>query len=158
MSETKVKLKREEFNVQYRFREAREEGLVVCASCASMTGVPQGEGVAYCNNLLRAKKVKITQPYWKEHSAASKMVCDSYSNKPLPSDITIPILQEGQAILLSTQFRNSYHADPKCPYVLEELRIIRTGDKTTNYGRKGEIVITDILTHIIESLPLGEIQ
>jgi hypothetical protein len=32
------KLKKGEFDTKYRFREARREGLVTCANCASISG------------------------------------------------------------------------------------------------------------------------
>jgi hypothetical protein len=141
------KLKRDDFNEKFRFREARQEGLVNCVSCAYMTGVPKGKGKSFCNNDQRVKKIQITKNWYfgdGPESIAHVRVCDAYKNKPLPKGLTPPTLSEGQGMLLGTQWRDPYHADPSCPYVIEEVRIIASGGKAGRCQRPGEISFIDI--------------
>jgi len=144
-----LKLKKADFDEKHRFREAREEGLVNCVSCATMTdGTNTQEGPAYCEHEERLKRIKLGE-YWsgfwgepgESHNIASKMVCDGYQSKPLPEGVVVPELPRKHAILLETQWRDPYHGDPNCPYVIEELRIRHEDGKVR--GRTGGVDIVD---------------
>ena len=143
------KLKKDEFNAKFRFREARREGLVTCASCVHMRGGIKKDEVAICQTPGRLKGVKIAEyspPYWgiggESRNIAPLMVCDAYKNSPLPDNVSLPILPEKHAMLLGTQWRDPYHLDAKCPYVVEEARIIASKEEIR--GKPGEFTFVDI--------------
>lgn len=147
-----VKLKKADFDKQFRFREPREEGLVKCITCSNVSGGVKRDEVAFCNHPERCRRVQIVRPWgssWgtgkfrKFTNLASMRVCDAYNSKPLPEGVTIPTLTEEQGIELGTQWFEPYHADVNCPYVLEELRFIASGGKTER-GREGEIRLADL--------------
>lgn len=145
------KLKKDEFNATFRFREARKEGLVTCASCVHMAGGINRDEVAYCQHPERSRKIKIAE-YWggggwggkgTSNNISSARVCDAYTNEPLPDGVVVPTIPEKSAALLGTQWRDPYHGDSHCPYVIEEQRIIHNGGRT-KMGRTGEIFMADI--------------
>ncbi|MEK6906061.1 MAG: hypothetical protein AABW81_00380, partial [Nanoarchaeota archaeon] len=123
------KLKKEEFDKKYRFRDSRE-GLVKCVTCNSMTGgANDKEGSAFCVNEKRLRKIKIAEyleGFWSNRGTSKNTsfmrVCDDYKNKPLPAGIEKIILPKEHVILLGSQSRDVDHADINCPYVIEELR------------------------------------
>lgn len=135
-------LRKSDFDAKYRFRKSRKEGLVNCVSCNSRAGGISDEEPAFCEHDERFRRVKIAE-YWKgffrgtSRNLASYRVCDAYTSKPLPEGVIIPALPEKHAILLGTQFAYPYHADPNCPYVIEELRV-KEGNK------RAEIQIMDL--------------
>ena len=144
------KLTKAIFDEKYRFREARGEGLVNCVTCNTMTGgANDKEGTAFCEHEERFKRIKIAEyfeGYFGEkgtsHNIASKCVCDSYNSKPLPEGVEKTILPEKHAILLGTQYRDPYHADVNCPYVIEELRM--EGEGGAVGLKKAEVGIIDL--------------
>ena len=147
--ELNKKLKRDEFDLKFRFREARKEGLVSCASCAHISGGAKRDEIALCQHSGRLKKIKIAeyQPgYWSERgeskNISSNHVCDAYTSRPLPEGVFVPGIPDNHAVLLGTQWRDPYHLDPKCPYLVEEARIISTGGKVRD--RKGEFTFVDV--------------
>lgn len=131
-----LELKKEDFNKTFRFREARrgehQKTLVNCVTCTSMSGgANDQEGVAYCNHPRRFRRIKIAEYLagsWfsrdNSHNISSERVCDAYTSKPLPEGVELPVLPEKHVILLGSQWRDIMHADPNCPYVTEELRLI----------------------------------
>ncbi|MEN9626342.1 MAG: hypothetical protein RL557_670 [archaeon] len=136
------KLKREEFNPQYQLREARKDS-INCAGCNFMSGVSHGEGEAFCNHPERVRKIKLVENWGffetKNHSIAYSRVCNAFQARDsLPADIVIPKLPDKHVIRLGSQSRDIYHADPNCPYVKEELRMI------TEENNRAEICVTDI--------------
>jgi hypothetical protein len=149
------KLKKEDFDKTFRFREARRnnprEGLVNrvnCTTCTNMSGGSNSNEEANCCHPERFRKVRIAE-YWqnwdgkrKNNNFVNVRVCDGYSSKPLPEGVTLPILSECQAILLGSQYADPYHADPTCPYVVEEARMIATTD--TGITKRAEIRLIDI--------------
>lgn len=140
-----LKLKKADFNKQYRFRESRTS-LVSCVTCDNMAGGKNTEeGPAFCEQEERFRRIKIAEYWGKEfgsgasHNIALKRLCDAFTSKPLSERVGRPVLSEKQAILLGTQFRDPYHADPNCPYVIEELRMIE--EKSNN---KAEVSLIDL--------------
>ncbi|MEK6892591.1 MAG: hypothetical protein AABX07_00125 [Nanoarchaeota archaeon] len=158
MLETKVlsitenqekRLNKNEFNAKFRFREARKEGLVACVSCANMFGGVKPEETALCQHQERLRRIKIAQyheGFWGEkgesENISPRMVCDAYASKPLPEGVVVPSIPDYHAVLLGTQWKDPYHLDSKCPYLVEEARIIATGEKVR--GRQGEFTFVDI--------------
>jgi len=152
------KLKKAEFNSKFRFRECREisfrdsrSGLVNCVSCANMAGGANDGELALCEHEERLRRVRIAE-HWpgfggrKSLNIASRMVCDGYEHQPLPDAIKLPVLPEKHVIVLGTQWRDIYHADPNCPYVLAELLMISApeddasppgGEKKTVFNASG---------------------
>jgi len=159
-----AKLKKEDFNKQFRFREARTNnsrgGLVNrvnCVSCVNTTCEPRPmrrkdddpDGIDnFCNHQERLTRIKIAE-YWRgwsrgnSHNLANVRVCDAYTSQPLPDGISLPIIPEGHAILLGSQYADPFHADSTCPYVIEEARMIATNG--TGIIKGAEIRVVDIL-------------
>ncbi len=128
------KLKKDDFRLKYRFRESRG-GLVSCVTCDSKTGGnTTKEGPAFCEHEERFRKIKIAE-YWgscfsnPSRNVAAERVCDAYTSKALAEGLEIPVIQEKQAILLNSQWRSIWHADPNCPYVVLELRMMDDKEK-----------------------------
>ena len=143
------KLRKIDFDNQNHFRKSREDSGVNCSSCNYMGGVPKGKGEALCEHPKRARRVQLTETWGftarDKDSIAYKSLCDKFEARdPLPEGVEVPDLSEGQAIVLSSQFCDPYHGDPKCPYVIEELKLIQSGNRTTKYNRAGEIRIADM--------------
>ena len=143
------RLKRDEFNARYRFREARGEGLVNCASCVCMTGGVKRDELALCQNPERLRKIKIAVHHegffeikGESENVSLQRVCDAYKNKPLPEGAVLPSIPDKHAVVLGTQWRDPYHADPTCPYIVEEVRAMKSGQKVK--GRPAEIVFVDM--------------
>ena len=131
-----VKLKKDDFNTKYRFRESRKESLVCCTTCDSKTGGDNDENPAFCEHEERFRKIKIAE-YWPgffgpgtSNNIAPKRVCDAYASEALSEGVERPVLGEKQAMLLGSQGKDVFHADPSCPYVLEELKRIQDQDKS----------------------------
>jgi len=127
-----LKLMKKDFDEKYRFRESRDKS-VSCVTCDNMAGgTDDKERPAFCEHEERHRKIKIAE-YWEgwgsgtSHNIAPKRVCDVYTSKPLPERVEKIILPKKHAILLGTQYRDQYHADPNCPYVMEELRMQKEG-------------------------------
>jgi len=133
------KLNRKEFDAKHRFREARKDG-IHCADCTSVNG--NESAGAFCNDSERIRRVNLAGLFSDHGSswyAANHSMCDAYKPQPLvPEEGMLPVIHEGQAILLGSQFRDPYHADPNCPYVVEEIRKIASG------GQKAGVNIVDI--------------
>lgn len=134
------KLKKEDFDRKFRFREARinnpRDGLVNKVNCASCTNKNGGSNdherdTTYCCHPERFRRIKIAQ-YWSgisgghSHNIASEMVCDAFTSNPLPEGVVLPVIPENHAILLGSQYADPYHADANCSYVVEEARMIAT--------------------------------
>jgi len=142
-----IKLKRDEFNERYRFRESRigkfTGSLINCVSCSNMTGETNDkEGPSFCEHPERFRKIKIAE-YWRgffgpgeSHNLASQRVCDAYMSNQLPEGIEKVVIPEKHAILLGSQWEDIYHADPNCPYVIEELRMQKEGKKINHREAK----------------------
>lgn len=149
-----IRLKRNEFNEKFRFREARKEGLVNCVSCIHMSGGVKSNEVALCQNPNRTRAIKLAKYHegWGEHgyntNISSLRMCDAHTPKPLPDGMILPIIPDKHAVLLGTQRRDPYHADSKCPYVLEELRMMNTGGRTKQ-GRAGEVYLVDLSEKVL---------
>jgi len=149
------KLKKEEFNTRFRFRQSREhhpecgrQNYVNCVSCIHQTGGLKFDETAHCEHPQRFRRIKLGEYHGPGFSTlpsswniAKKTVCDGYESQPLPEDVELPVLNEGQAILLGTQYRDPYHADVNCPYVVEETR--RLGSESPCLKR-ADIYIADI--------------
>ncbi|GEM_PF-4303205 len=143
------KLRKIDFDSQNHFRRSREDSPVNCSSCNYMSGVPKGKGEAFCEHPERARKVQLTETWGftarDKNSITYKSLCDRFESRdPLPKGVEVPDLPEGHAILLSSQFADLYHGDSKCPYVIEELKLIQNGTRTAKYNRAGEIRIADM--------------
>ncbi len=140
------KLKRTDFDRTFRFRGSRGRGLVNCVACNSILGEADSDKED-CGNKGRVRRVKLTKYFSRGYMwgyGASKSLCDAFISRPLPDGIEKPVLHEGQAILLGSQFADVYHADPDCPYVIEELRGIHTGEGSDRLMGRPEIRITDM--------------
>ena len=164
-----LKLNRVDFDREHRFRKSRElrpreseEGLVACITCDNMTGGTSDDDFPYCEHPERARKVKITE-YWKcwfkgrkTHSIADRRVCDVYESRPLAEDVEIPVLSEGNGILLESQWRDILHASLECPYVIEELRMQNKGAKKQvgiGFRDISELVQDETIGHQICEMP-----
>ena len=149
------KLKKEDFDREFRFREARREfklkdGSVHCTTCAKVSdGIRKrrskfrggDEKENFCNHPERLIRIKLGE-YWSglfpgSHNIASRSVCDAYTSKPLPEGVTIPVIPAKHGILLNSQTNDILHADPNCPYVIEELRIENAGVDAGCYRKAG---------------------
>ncbi|MDD5193697.1 MAG: hypothetical protein PHF67_03860 [Candidatus Nanoarchaeia archaeon] len=116
-----AKLKQADFDRDFRFREARKGGLVACASCVNCSGTANTSGpmqksgdLAKCLHNGRVRPVQLAKSwgsYWgrgdhRNYTDLSKdHVCDAYQNRPLPEEVQVPVLAEGQGALLNTQWR-----------------------------------------------------
>jgi hypothetical protein len=104
------KLVKEEFDFRFRFREARFER-VSCETCAHS----YKRAARYCRNPQRKRGVKVGK--WLH------AVCDAFQPKPLNLKfVKKPKLAEKEAVVLESQQLEILHANPNCPYVIEELR------------------------------------
>ncbi|MFA5992941.1 MAG: hypothetical protein WC796_04515 [Candidatus Pacearchaeota archaeon] len=163
------KLKKVDFDKQFRFREARENdsrrGLVNrvnCTNCVHTACEPRpdkgkigehNEKDNFCDHPERLRRIKIAE-YWDSggmgrsyshsHNLADVRVCDAYKSQPLPAGVTVPEIPKGQAVLLSSQNADPYHADPNCPYVIEEARMLADGTNHNALFRRPEIRVVDI--------------
>jgi hypothetical protein len=148
MPQTEAKLTRQQFNERFRFRDCREQALVNCASCVYVTGETEKtyKTVSKCGSPLRFRPVKITREGW-EDNGAKERVCDAYKNKPLPSDVVPVEFKEGEGAVLTTQFADCLHVDAKCPYVVEEQRLAKSGGRA-KYDRIGEVRIVDVTENV----------
>ena len=134
------KLPKAKFNGKNRFRRSRENSGVDCSTCTSLLRIDDGpKTMAFCDHGDRARKVRLEPELGRGpfYSSAQSTVCDAYGYGNLPMNVTLPTLSDGQAMSLVTQRNDVLHADPNCPYVLEELR-------RENEGRKGRVRIVDI--------------
>lgn len=145
------RLKKAEFDGKNRFREAREEGLVSCASCAHMSGSSMPKETAVCRNPERFTPITIKVHHtggWgingDDENVSPRRVCDAYTPKPLPDSAVLPAIPEGNVIILGSQWRGAPHADPTCPYVQEEVRLIDANGQAPKVMRKPEISFRDI--------------
>ncbi|MBS3078828.1 hypothetical protein J4218_01780 [Candidatus Pacearchaeota archaeon] len=149
------KLKKEDFDKTFRFRRARtnnpREGSVNrvnCTNCTSMSGGTKNDDPVLCNNSERFRAVKIVESFkgWgnigSSRYTASQCICDAYTPHPLPEGASLPIIPENHAILLGSQYADPYHADPNCPYVIEEARMIANGG--SEILKRAEICFMDI--------------
>lgn len=147
------KLKRKEFDEKYRFRDAREKGMVQCAACACVEG-DESTG-AYCGHAERVRRVQLAE-YFRDPasswSVAKSSVCDAFTPQPSTPELFAKAFQR-QALLLNTQHRDVYHADPDCPYVIEELRL---GERLASTGKeqRAGVVIIDI-SDLVEGQVIG---
>lgn len=122
------KLKREEFDKVFRFRESKGEGLVNCLTCASVLD-KDNKKISFCGHKERARKVQLAESsLFSPRDIASASVCDVYAAKPLPECIAVPNIPEKNAIVLDSQDKDILHADANCPYVIEELRLVKMGE------------------------------
>lgn len=160
-STSERKLNKEGFNFFHRFRKAREGCSINCSSCAFMSGVRSGKGEAFCNNPGRSREIRLMENRgWGEredYSIASEYVCNALKSKePLPKGVIIPSLPEKHFILLGTQSREIYHADPNCPYVSEELRMANDGSNSradVHIVDRSELVPMEVIGHAICEMP-----
>ena len=148
------KLKKEVFDKKFRFRKARtnnpREGSVNLVNCINCTNVAKGannQDPVTCNHQERFREIKITAPWsgWGDNSSqhtASQCVCDEYNPHPLPEGTSLPIIPEKHAILLGSQYADPFHADPNCPYVVEETRML--GATGTGISKRAEIRFVDL--------------
>jgi hypothetical protein len=133
-----AKLKKVEFNEQFRFRKPRRDlhhkASINCSSCANSYEeevqrnrrgklVQEGGQIIkedYCTHDQRVKRVRLMSPRFlgDSSSTADSSLCDAYTSRLLPEGVKIPTLPKGQMIVLESQFRDIWHADPECPYVL----------------------------------------
>ncbi len=157
------KLKKEEFNKEFRFRESRKDrgGLVSCVNCVNMVGGTTDEEPAFCEHSDRFKRIKLGVYYgcsWSKgesENVVSKRVCDAYTPKPLPEGVSPPELPKENFILLGTQRKKIFHADPNCPYVVEELRLQTSGDEgATSYRDKANVEVLEWL-HLVSGEVVG---
>lgn len=151
-----AKLKKAEFSEKYRFREARKEGLVSCASCASISG-EENITEAFCVHSERGRRIRIADYFCDSRSSwytARKSLCDAFISKPLSKGVEVPVLKEGQGFLLGTQWRDPYHADANCPYVVEEARAVEETKKPKPEGDEGEkpLKFNKPEVHLVDSL------
>jgi len=155
-------LKKAEFEKAFRFRPSREDSLVKCASCNHMADGTEDEEPPFCHNPQRLRKTKIAVYHpgsWgspgSSDDVSSERVCDSYQHSPLLSSDAPRItteqgeevalgLSEGNGVVLGSQFADCIHVDPECPYVVEELRLVHSGESTEKYHRKGEVRVVDV--------------
>ncbi len=148
------KLKKEDFNREFRFRKSREhnprngaQNYVNCGSCMHQVGGLKFDETAYCEHPQRFRRVKLGEymggfsTMSSSWNIAPKRVCDGYESPALPEGVELPVLNGGQAILLGTQYAGPYHGDPSCPYVVEETR--RLGSESPCLKR-AEIRVVDI--------------
>lgn len=123
-----TKLKKTDFDKTFRFREARDgrKGLVNCVNCDYMSREIGYKEATLCNHEGRLRRTKLAeytpQPFGGGLTALDH-VCDAYTPKPLPEGIIALILPEKSVFQLGSQGRQIYHADPNCPYVVEEARM-----------------------------------
>ena len=154
-----TKLKKAEFDRENRFRGARREGLVTCASCVHLSDKGEDNGIASCQHPERLRRIKIARYRWgfprgkgDYEDTSSERVCDAHISQPLPDGVVVPDIPRESAVLLGTQHSDVYHATSECPYVVEELRIIQ-GRKTVK-GRVGEVRVAD-LSEIVSGEGIG---
>ncbi len=153
------KLTKEDFDKTFKFRRARtnnpREGLVNhvnCTTCTNMSGGTKNDDPVLCNHSERFRGVKIVESFkgWgnlgNSRYTASQCVCDAYTHHPLPEGASLLIIPENHAILLGSQYADPYHADPNCPYVIEEARMLATTD--TGITKRAEIRFVDMSDHV----------
>ena len=150
------KLTKAEFNAGNRFRKARNNSGVNCSTCTNLLRIEEPSEEAFCDHEDRVRKVRLeplveSSPfYFGSHST----VCDGYESLPLPMDVTLPALLEGQAISLGSQWNDILHADPNCPYVLGEVMMEggnrRAGVKIVDISN---LVIMEVISKEICEMP-----
>ena len=146
------KLNKKEFNAQHRFREARE-GEVHCGHCSNAS--EDKKGGVFCRSGDRKRTIQVEgdshdgRCLWSAFLPRS--VCDSYSPHPSPPEAFARAYKR-QALLLDTQHRDIYHADPECPYVIEELRLGRTLASSGEKQRAGVSIID--ISDLVEGEPI----
>lgn len=115
-----AKLKKEDFNRAFRFREARTSS-VSCATCKDMSGEMGYDKKTFCEHNYRFRRITLTDylgPGYGSWNTASTRLCDAHAPKPLPDGITIDSLAENHALIL----RDIIHTGVECSYVIEEAR------------------------------------
>ena len=128
------KLVKAVFSAKNRLREARNKSGVNCSTCTNLLRIEEPREEAFCNHEDRLRRVRL-EPKVEDspfYFGPSSIVCDGYEAPPLPNGVTLPTLLDGQAISLFSQC-NIFHADPSCPYVLDELRMKEEGNEKAGF-------------------------
>ena len=134
------KLKKSDFDKQYRFRESRDhQGVARCQLCSYHQD-------GYCVHPERVRRVILSRPGFfgqERHNFSDKRVCDKVEIA-IPEGIIVPELEPNHGIQLGAL----EHGDPRCPYIV--ARLIDDG-RTEYFGR--EIRVTELEGREIANYP-----